>query len=156
MLLRLSLIISSLLCNKLQQVQVPATCSTMKTDQMPPDARVLFCKFNSQEKILNFNLIIFGEPLLLLSTIVLSSRRRRQIFIVVYWWLFSRTSEHYIFKISCGCCLSSIASSFWVSWILAHNVFDLLTSSTFQLVVHSVAILLKMFCFSFFISDGLS
>ena len=66
MLLRLSLIISSLLCNKLQQVQVP-TCSTMKTDQMPPDARVLFCKFNSQEKILNFNLIIFGESLLLLS-----------------------------------------------------------------------------------------
>ena len=35
-----------------------------------PDARVLFCKFNSQEKILNFNLIIFGEPLLWLSTIV--------------------------------------------------------------------------------------
>ena len=84
MLLRLSLIISSLLCNKLQQVQVPATCSTMKTDQMPPDARVLFCKFNSQEKILYFNLIIFGEPLLLLSTkyySVLSSLwRRRQIF----------------------------------------------------------------------------
>ena len=47
----------------------------MKTDQMPPDARVLFCKFNSQEKILNFNLIIFGEPLLLLSTTIVYCHR---------------------------------------------------------------------------------